>query len=88
MQIRQPQLQLQRGGGRFLLSALHHVSDTDSNLLTIRAVKQGDSSVICAPAFVDTSKTLTLGCSYANPTTGTLPVTLDGVASRVGRRQQ
>ncbi|MBB5204604.1 MSHA biogenesis protein MshQ [Inhella inkyongensis] len=66
----------------FLLSAPHHVSDT-AQTLTVAAVKQSDNSPSCTPAFVNTSKTVTLGCSYVNPGTGTLPVTLGGAASRV-----
>lgn len=63
----------------FLLSAPHHVAETASTL-TVTAVKQSDSSASCAPAFISTSKTVTMACGYVAPASGTLPARLGGAA--------
>lgn len=63
----------------FVLSAPDHVSDTSSTL-TITAVKQSDGSTACAPAFVSSSKTVTMSCGYVTPASGTLPARLGGTA--------
>jgi MSHA biogenesis protein MshQ len=47
--------------------------------LSISAVKSNATSTLCAPAFPVGLKTINLSCSYANPTTGTLPVQAGGV---------
>ncbi len=45
--------------------------------LSISAVKKSDSSLSCVPAFTNAARFVNFGCSYANPTTGTLPVRLN-----------
>ena len=39
---------------------------------------EAPSSLACTPAFASVSKPVTLSCSYANPTSGTLPVRVGG----------
>ncbi|MFY9328020.1 MAG: DUF6701 domain-containing protein, partial [Georgfuchsia sp.] len=51
----------------FVVSAPNHVSCT-SQTLTVKAVKQSDTSVACVPAFASTSKTTTISFAYVNPT--------------------
>jgi MSHA biogenesis protein MshQ len=57
----------------FLLDVPDHVSEVQQTL-TIKAVKQSDSSLSCVPAFASVSKTVNLKCAYVNPSSGTLPV--------------
>ncbi len=61
----------------FLFDVPHHASDTVQTI-TVRAVKQSDTSVVCTPAFTSTSKTINFGCGYSSPVTGTLPVVVGG----------
>ncbi|MBI1175563.1 MAG: hypothetical protein GC139_09915 [Sideroxydans sp.] len=68
----------------FLVSAPDHVSETTS-ALTVKAVKKADNSLMCVPAFASTTKTVNLQCAYGNPTTGTLPVRVGGIALNAGQ---
>ena len=61
----------------FLFNVLDHYSDVVQNI-TVSAVKQEDNSLACAPAFISTGKKVNFGCSYSNPASGTLPVTVGG----------
>ncbi|OGS90373.1 MAG: hypothetical protein A2Z95_03175 [Gallionellales bacterium GWA2_60_18] len=63
----------------FLFNVPDHVSDTQQNI-TVSAVKQADNSLSCVPAFKDSSKTVSFACTYSNPASGTLPVTVGGSA--------
>ena len=63
----------------FILSAPNHVAESSSTL-TLSAVKKSDSSLACVPAFASTSKSITLGCSYANPASGTVTARVAGTA--------
>jgi len=62
----------------FVLSVSHHVADTPQTL-TIAAVKKGATASVCAPAFVNVSKLVNLGCGYGDPATGSQPVRVGGV---------
>ena len=48
--------------------------------LTVSAVKKADNSLACVPAFASVSRNVTLTCSYANPSSGTLPVRVASTA--------
>lgn len=61
----------------FLFNVPNHVSDT-TQTITVSAVKQADNSLACTPAFASTSKTVSFGCSYSDPASGTLPVIVGG----------
>ncbi|MFM2069211.1 MAG: hypothetical protein RLZZ584_4120, partial [Pseudomonadota bacterium] len=62
-----------------IASVANHVADS-SQTLTIAAVRKADSSSACVPAFAGVSRTLRLGCGYANPASGSLPVRVAGRA--------
>jgi MSHA biogenesis protein MshQ len=64
-----------------LISVPDHYADS-TQTVTVSAVKKGDTSPtgVCVPAFKSVSKTLNFSCSYGNPTSGTLPVRVGGVA--------
>ncbi|MES2126208.1 MAG: polymer-forming cytoskeletal protein [Pseudomonadota bacterium] len=63
----------------FLLSVPNHYAET-SQTLSLKAVRKSTNSLECVPNFANTSKDVDFNCSYSNPTTGTLPVKLNGVA--------
>jgi MSHA biogenesis protein MshQ len=63
----------------FIASVVNHVAES-SQTLTISAVRKADASTACVPAFASVSRALRLGCSYANPSSGTLPVRVGGKA--------
>lgn len=63
----------------FIFDVPHHVSEV-LQTVNVSAVKKSDSSLACTPAFQSVSKNLTFKCSYTNPTTGTLPVRVNGSA--------
>jgi MSHA biogenesis protein MshQ len=67
----------------FVVSVPNHVSCTNQTL-TVRAVKQSDSSPVCVPAFASTSKTATISLAYTNPSTGTRVPTVGGTGIPVG----
>ena len=63
----------------FLVVAPNHVAETTSSV-TVTAVRSTDQAPgVCLPAFT-VAKTVTLKCSYANPTTGSLPARVGGSA--------
>lgn len=66
-----------------LVSAPNHVAETVQNI-TISAVRKANNALNCVPAFANVSRTVNLKCAYANPTTGTLPVRVAGVALNAG----
>lgn len=49
-------------------------------VLTFAAVRYDATSNACVPLFNNTTRNVTFSCAYANPTSGTLPVRLDGKA--------
>jgi MSHA biogenesis protein MshQ len=58
-----------------------HVSDTLQNNVKVSAVRKSDNSPgVCVPAFASVSKAVTFKCGYLNPSSGTLPVKVGGVA--------
>lgn len=61
----------------FVLQAPNHTAE-QSQTLTVSAVRKSDNSLACTPAFASVSKPVTLSCSYANPSSGTLPVRVGG----------
>lgn len=63
----------------YLFSVPTHVSDT-SQSITLQAVKKSDNSPVCVSNYANTSRNLTFSCQYTNPTTGTLPVRVGGIA--------
>jgi MSHA biogenesis protein MshQ len=62
-----------------LLTASNQLAESSGNTLTVQAVRTADNGLQCVPAFVG-AKTLTLGCGYLNPSSGTLPVRVGGTA--------
>jgi len=63
----------------FVMTAPDHVSGT-SQSLSIAAVQKSATSNLCVPAFASVTKILSLACSYSNPTSGTRPLLVGGVA--------
>jgi len=58
-----------------------HVSDTLQSNVKVSAVRKSDSSPgVCVPAFASVSKAVTFKCGYQNPSSGTMPVQVGGVA--------
>ncbi len=62
-----------------LVSAPNHVSESLQNM-TISAVRKANNALNCVPAFANVSRTVSLTCAYANPTSGTLPVRVAGLS--------
>lgn len=62
-----------------VLTAGNQIAESAGNNVTISAVKKADNSLQCVPAFTG-ARTITLGCAYLNPTSGTLPVRVGGTA--------
>lgn len=56
-----------------------HVSYAVQNV-NVTAVRKSDNSGVCVPAFASVSKPVTFKCSYQNPSSGTSPVLVGGVA--------
>lgn len=65
--------------GGLLLSVPNHIAGT-SQTLSLRAVRKSDSSTACVAAFAGLARTLLMSCSYANPSSGSKPVTAGGKA--------
>lgn len=74
-----PACTLTAASAGFLVSVPAHRSETTSTL-TLSAVRQSDNSLACTPAFANVTRTVTLGCAYANPSTGTVSVRVAGQA--------
>lgn len=62
-----------------LLTASNQLAESSGNTLTVRAVRSSDNSSQCVPAITG-AKSITLKCAYLNPSSGTLPVRIDGTA--------
>lgn len=56
-----------------------HVSDTSQGV-SVTAVRKADNSAVCVPAFVSVSKPVTFKCGYQNPSSGSSPVLVGGIA--------
>jgi len=56
-----------------------HVADVAQSV-NVTAVRKADNSAVCVPAFASVSKAITFGCAYQDPSSGTLPVRLGGIA--------
>ena len=56
-----------------------HVADAAQSV-NVTAVRKADNSAVCVPAFASVSKSITFGCAYQDPSSGTLPVRLGGIA--------
>jgi MSHA biogenesis protein MshQ len=66
-----------------LFDVPHHVAQV-AQTVTVSAVKKSDSSLACVPAFAGVTKAVAFGCSYTNPSSGTLPVMVGGNAVSCG----
>jgi MSHA biogenesis protein MshQ len=62
-----------------LASIGNHVAEA-TQTLSLQAVKKSDKSSACVAAFANVSRAVALSCTYANPTTGSLPVRVGGKA--------
>lgn len=62
-----------------LLTVPNQVAEAAGNTVTVQAVRKSDSSAQCVPAFTG-ARTITLGCGYGDPGSGTLPVRVGGTA--------
>lgn len=62
-----------------LLTASNQLAESSGNTLTVRAVRSSDNSSQCVPAITG-AKSITLKCAYLNPSSGTLPMRIDGTA--------
>jgi MSHA biogenesis protein MshQ len=62
-----------------LLTFPDHRAETQVQL-SVTAVRKSDNSAVCVPAFGNVSRNLSFSCSYANPSSGTLPVRLNNQA--------
>ena len=49
-----------------------------SQTFKLSAVKSSDNSLTCIPAFQSVTKSINFSCSYVNPATGTLPISVTG----------
>ncbi len=49
-----------------------------SQTFKLSAVKSSNNSLVCVPAFQGVTKSINFSCSYVNPTTGTLPISVTG----------
>lgn len=67
----------------FLFDVPDHYADTTQSV-AIKAVKQADNSLSCTPAFASTSKSVSFGCSYSDPTSGSSPVIVGGTSLSCG----
>jgi MSHA biogenesis protein MshQ len=67
----------------FLFDIPSHGADT-SQAFTVSAVRKSDNSAQCTPAFASVSKAVTFACAYQNPSSGSLPVRIGGVALNIG----
>jgi MSHA biogenesis protein MshQ len=56
-----------------------HVANI-SQSVNVTAVKKADNSGVCVPAVANASKAVTFKCGYLNPSSGTSPVLVGGVA--------
>jgi hypothetical protein len=61
----------------FVFNVPDHYADVEQTI-TVSAVRQSDSSLACTPAFASVSRSLSFSCAYADPATGTLPVSVGG----------
>lgn len=61
----------------FDITVPDHVSDTVQTA-TIAAVRQGDPSDRCVPGFENETKQVALWSGYTNPSSGSLPIEIDG----------
>lgn len=66
----------------FVFTVPDHVADTPQTV-SVSAVKQSDGTA-CVPAFASVTRTLTFGCSHADPSTGTSPVVVGGTSVGCG----
>lgn len=63
----------------FLITAANEYSGKSQNM-TIAAVKKSNLSSSCVPAFSNTQKSVSVKCSYGNPSTGSKSAVIGGVA--------
>jgi MSHA biogenesis protein MshQ len=54
--------------------------------LTVAALRYDDASKACVPMFNGTTRNAAFSCAYVNPTTGFVPVRLNGVALNASRQ--
>lgn len=62
----------------FLFSVPNHHAET-TQIVNVSAVQTG-TNLKCVPAFASVAKTVSLSCAYVNPSSGTLPVRIGGIA--------
>jgi len=67
----------------FLFNVSNHASDTVQNI-TVSAVRQSDSGLVCVPAFESVSRNVNFNCSYNDPGTGSAPVVVGGSSITCG----
>lgn len=63
----------------FAVTVPAHVSGTNQ-AVSIAAVQKSVTSNTCVPAFANVVKSVSLGCSYSNPVSGSVPLVVGGVA--------
>lgn len=61
----------------FIFDILDHVAGV-TQTVSISAVKKSDTSNACVPGLANVTRTLQMACSYINPSTGTLPMLVNG----------
>ena len=67
----------------FVFDVPDHRSEV-SRSITVAAVRQSDSSAACTAAFGSVTKAVNFACNTIDPSTGTLPVRVGGVALNSG----
>lgn len=67
----------------FLFDVPDHTAAVTQSV-AVSAVRQDDETQTCVPAFANVTKSVNFACSYANPASGTLPVSLQGVELACG----
>ncbi len=69
--------------GLLFSSPINLVSGAAQNV-TISAVRSTNNALNCVPAFSSVSRAINLKCTYANPTTGTMPAIVGGSSLNAG----
>jgi len=77
--IQQPDCSMLFRDSGFAFDVPDHAADTPQSV-TVRAVRRDDTTQQCVPGFSNVSRDVNFWYEYLNPATGTLDVSVDGVA--------
>ncbi|TDM09477.1 MAG: hypothetical protein C4K60_09495 [Ideonella sp. MAG2] len=71
------------GSAGLLFSVPNHYAGA-SKTVSIKAVRSSDNAQVCLPAFANVTRAIKATCSYLNPSSGTLPLTVGSVRLNSG----